>query len=146
MRIKRKKLERGQSLVELSLSLVFFLVIFLGVLDLGRAYYTYVALEDSAGEAAIFLAINPSCAEPNTADCANPNNARYRAENAADEYFDWSKAEIDIKYVTGDYGVGNTVGVEIRYPFTLYTPIISSIVGSDGLTITAYATQTIMVE
>ncbi len=146
MKVHKNKLERGQSLVELSLSMLLFLMLFLGVLDLGRAYFIYVALEDSAGEAAIYLAINPECAEPNDSECADPNNARYRAANAASGNFDWSKTDIDIRYLTGERGVGNTVEVEIRYPFTLYTPIISSIVGDDTLTISAQATQTIMVE
>lgn len=144
--MKSRKLQRGQSLVELSLSMVLFLMLFMGVMDLGRAYFIYVALEDSAGEAAIFLAITPDCAEPNEAQCADPNNARYRAEHAADEYFDWSSADIQIRYLTGERGVGNTVEVEIRYPFTLYMPIITNIVGADTLTISAKATQTIMVE
>ena len=51
--------EQGQSLVEFAVGLVVILVILCGLLDLGRAYFIYVALEDGAGEAALYLSINP---------------------------------------------------------------------------------------
>ncbi len=53
--------ERGQSLVEFTFGLMAMLMIVSGLLDIGRAYFTFVALEDAAGEAALFLAINPYC-------------------------------------------------------------------------------------
>src|SRR5512145_776992 len=73
--------QRGQSFVEFSLSLVLILLILCGLLDLGRVYLIYVALTDGAGEAALYLSINPNCPEPDPAkpECNDPNNARYRA-------------------------------------------------------------------
>jgi Flp pilus assembly protein TadG len=159
--VRTQKPHRGQSLTELAISTLFFFIILFGALDIGRAYFIYVALEDSAGEAALYLAINPHCpdedidndgvVDPEDIDCADPKNAEYRAENAASGYFDWSTATITVEYPTVNNqplsaGVGDTVEVSIAYPFTLFTPIISQIVGSDTLTITSVATQTIMME
>jgi hypothetical protein len=158
--VQTQKPHRGQSLTELAISTLFFFIILFGALDLGRAYFILVALEDSAGEGALYLAIEPHC-PTDTIDlnndgipdpeCADPNNAEDRAEKAASGYFDWSSATITVEYPTVDNvvanaGVGDTVRVKIEYPFTLFTPIISQIVGSNTLSIPAEATQTIMME
>ncbi len=47
------RLERGQSMVEMALGFVLLLIVLSGLLDVGRAFYIYVALEDAAGEAAL---------------------------------------------------------------------------------------------
>jgi len=139
-----RKLEQGQSLVEVAISMVFFFFFLLGVLDLGRVYFIYVALEDSAGEAANFLALNPNCATVD--DCADPNNANWRAQNAVSQDLDWSEATITVDYPTIGTGVGNQVRVRISYPFRLLTPIITDIVGDDTITITGDATQIILAQ
>jgi Flp pilus assembly protein TadG len=156
-----QKDQRGQSLTELAISTLFFFVIVFGALDIGRAYFVYVALEDSAGEGAVFLSINPQCAtaansldansdgdftDSDDLNCADPGNGEYRAFKAAQGYFNWDRANVQVSYPTGGKGVGNTVQVQIAYSFTLFTPIISQIVGDDTLTITSVATQTILME
>jgi hypothetical protein len=61
-RINWRKAQKGQSLVEFSLGLVFLLIIVSGLIDLGRLYFTHVALEDAAGENGL--------ADPGTLDAA----------------------------------------------------------------------------
>ena len=139
----RKRLEDGQSLVEISISFLFFIFFLLGLLDLGRAYFLMVALEDSAGEAAAFLSINPECDVAEA--CADPNNAEWRAANAVGDQLDWSSATISVYYPTVGTGTGNQVRVRIDYPFTPMTPIISNIAGN-SLTLAGDATQIILVE
>ena len=56
---QKQEKEKGQSIVELSLSLVFLLVLLAGVADLGRAYYTFISLRDAAQEGAAYGSINP---------------------------------------------------------------------------------------
>ena len=142
---KEPRLENGQSLVEISISFLFFLFFLLGLLDLGRAYFIMVALEDSAGEAAAFLSINPDCDVADAGACADPNNAEWRAANAAGDQLDWSGATISVFYPTVGTGTGNQVRVRIDYPFTPITPIISNIAGGN-LTLSGDATQIILVE
>lgn len=143
---KRRKntLERGQSLVETALGFLFFIVVVLGVLDLGRLYFIYVALEDSAGEAAIFLSTAPDCRT--ATDCPNPNNAEWRARNAVGENLNWDDATITSDYPNGATGIGNNVRVTITYPYALLTPVITDIVGDDTLTLTVTASQMIVSE
>src|SRR5438128_7469048 len=56
-----RQAERGQGLVEFSLSLVFLTVLLLGVLDIGRAYFTYLGLKDAAEEGAYYGSAFPQC-------------------------------------------------------------------------------------
>lgn len=137
--------EQGQSLVEFAVGLVVILLILCGLLDLGRAYFIFVALEDGAGEAALYLSINPECRyESDGADCVDPNNAEFRARNAGGLQVDWTHANIIIDRLA--LGVGEPVSVTVEYPFPLVTPLIPRIVGGDSITLTAKASQIIIRE
>jgi TadE-like protein len=147
-RINWKKAEKGQSLVEFSLGLVFLLIIVSGLIDLGRLYFTHVALEDAVGEAALYLSINPHCkyAPPvGPAECANPNNADFRAHNSGGQEVDWSKATFAFD-VPEPYGVGETVKVSVSYSYSLLTPIIPKIVGLNPISLSSNASQIVITE
>lgn len=138
--------ERGQSLVEMALSLSLLILILAGVVDIGRAYYIYVALEDSAGEAATYLSINPKCrTEADGIECANPNNAEFRARNAGGAEIRWDDVNLNIERPSL-YGVGEPIVVTAQYRFFLITPIIGQIAGSDGVTLTVESSQIIITE
>lgn len=51
--------ESGQSLVELALSFMVIVLILAGAVDLGRAFFTVIALRDAAQEGVIYASINP---------------------------------------------------------------------------------------
>jgi hypothetical protein len=149
---QKRRFQRGQAMVEFSLSLVILMMIMSGMLDLGRLYYIYVALEDGAGEGALYLSINPDCRTVGDIGCPDPNNAEYRVRHAASGVFDWNdpvttQVTFDVPLDAGglpDYGVGDTVTVHIRHRFEPVTPIIIRI--SEGLPIwlTVEATQIII--
>ncbi|MEM5774471.1 MAG: TadE family protein [Anaerolineaceae bacterium] len=61
---KKKAREKGQSLVEFSVSLVVILVILAGVVDLGRMFFYYIAMRDAAQEGVVYGAAFPT-------DCTN---------------------------------------------------------------------------
>lgn len=139
----RGKLERGQSFIELAISLVFFLVLILGMLDLARVFYIYVALEDSADIAAVYMSQHPDCIDGGSdepAECQGKNNAKYRAQHASGANIDWSHVEIYPAKV--DAGESEAmVKVRMIYSFKLLTPVISNIVGSDRIKLTADASH-----
>ena len=142
------KKERGQAIVELTLGMGVLLLIMMGLLDLGRAYYIYIALEDSAGEAAVYLSIDPLCVDSTYGtnnECDDPNNAQFRAFNAAGGDLDWTGATFSTS-VPANFGTGSTVSVTIEYSFDLITPIITSIAGANSITLTSTATQTIVAD
>jgi hypothetical protein len=49
-----KNAERGQSLTELAITMSFLLILLAGVADIGRVFFTYIALRDAAQEGAIY--------------------------------------------------------------------------------------------
>lgn len=141
-----RKAENGQSLVEIALVFPVLLMILSGILDLGRAYFIFVALEDGAGEGALYLSINAECRYASDGPaCADPNNAEYRARHSGGGIVDWSKAVINVTRPE-TYGVGDPVEIEIEYSFGLLTPIIPQIVGLNPMTLSAEATHIILTE
>lgn len=148
---RRERLERGQSLVEMAVGFVLLLIIVSGLLDVGRAYFTYIAMEDGAGEAALYLSIDPQCRT--TADspadnpglCADPNNAEYRARMAGGGNINWSDATITITR-PNLYGVGDPVSVTIEYSVQLVTPFLPRFAGLNPIPLRVQATQTIIRE
>lgn len=150
------KLQKGQSLVEFSLGMIVILIVLSGLLDLGRVYFTIVALEDGVGEAALYLSINPTCmyeggdykvdaTHPAVAECADPNNAEFRAQNAGAQEVDWSQATLTFDRLA-NYGVGDPVSVSVQYSYKLLTPIIPKIVGLNPITLGVSASQIIVTE
>lgn len=52
--------EQGQSIVELTLMLPILMLLLLGIIDLGRVFYTYVTMTNAAREGARYGAVHPS--------------------------------------------------------------------------------------
>lgn len=143
---RARKIERGQSLVETALGMLFVFIFFLGMLDLARVYFISVALEDSASDAVLFLSLFPNCDDENDGGaCSGKMNAEYRAKNAASGDLNWDNISYDADVPT-PWGVGDTVSIELVYQLDLLTPVVSDIARTGGLTLTATATQTIVAE
>ena len=128
-----------------------FLVIMMGLLDLGRVYYTFVILEDAAGEGAVYLSIDPNCPQ-SSPTCPNPNNAAWRIyESSGDivNFDDPLQTRIFVEYPFDDVNpgvrdIGEEVKVTIERDFDLLTPFVQGIAGGESVTITATASQTII--
>jgi Flp pilus assembly protein TadG len=169
---RTQKKEFGQALVETAITMPVLILILSGLLDLGRIYYTYIALEEAGAEAARYLAIEPECAsstDPNTSvagnPCADPNNAIYRAKRAGNDEFDVTLSTWNIPYDAdaiaagfddpfsqcgGVVSIGCVVTVQLSYPYEFITPGISAIAnnvsGGNGLTLTVQATEIMVYE
>jgi Flp pilus assembly protein TadG len=164
--MRRNNAEKGQSLVEMTVGMVILVMLLSGLLDLGRIFYIYVALEDAAGEAALYLSIDPYCQDDNDwrdptpaningdeCRCANPNNAKYRAERAPGaDVIDWSlityTPTVPLRNVDGELEPivtpGGQVSVELSYPVSLLSPFIPSFTGVNPIMLRSTATQTII--
>lgn len=159
------KNEKGQSLLEMVIGLSVILLLLFATVDFGRVYFTYIALEDAAGEAALYLSINPNCSYDgvvngiNVADddnpsvenggtdtdkCSPPNNAMWRAQNSIGSNINLDNATIVFENSNETIGTGNLVKVTITYKLKTISPIISSILPE--FTLTSTATQMIFCE
>ncbi len=147
---KGRRREVGQSLVEFALSALLLTLIFSGMLDLGRLYFAYIALEDSAGEAALYLSLFPNCPTASVS-CPDPNNAEWRARNAVGgNTINWDPASTSITVTSpANASVGDTVKVEMTYEFPVVTPMVYALLGLGGtntLDLTVNAEQIVVSE
>lgn len=144
----KKKNERGQSLVELAISLVVLLFLLSGVVEFGIAFFQFIQLRDAAQEGALFASINP----PETADLGDTNRvaAITRVRSASNEPIDLADTTIVDVTVTviGSPCAGNAVTVEVAFEHQVFMPFISGIVqamnGDDVIPLTGRVTDTIL--
>lgn len=134
--------ETGQSLVEFSLMIVILTSLLLGILDIGRAYFTFLALQDAAGEGASYAAQYPTYVT--SSNSADPNNVTYRVKNAAPvgTLVDWNSATVTVAN-SGSTAQGQPITVTVTTNYQLLTPFVGTIVGSQTLPLSAISVATI---
>ena len=131
----------GQSLVEFSLTLLILIIVLSGIVDLGRVYFAYLALQDAAGEGASYGIIHPNWISSTIS--ADPNNIHYRARNEAPEgVIDLSDADVEVEVYFPT--PGNKITVSVTADYHLITPIVQLIAGGSNIRITGTAVQTIV--
>jgi Flp pilus assembly protein TadG len=142
--------ERGQSLVEFSLMLIFLTVLVMGVLDLGRAYFTYLALKDAAAEGAYFGSAYPQCVDADgvsddSPGCVGANNILYRVRNTAPHggLVDWNGASIGVN-LPPVLEAGKVLSVAVAYQYQMLTPFVGAIANGQTLTLTASSSAVIV--
>jgi Flp pilus assembly protein TadG len=136
------KNERGQSLVELALSMSFMLILLAGVMDFGRAFFTYIALRDAAQEGALYASYSPL-------DC----------DWILQRIHETSNTPVDLSSVTSTVTIngapcsttatglvaGQPVVVTLTQGFHLATPFLGSVLGTQAFTLTASIRNSILV-
>ncbi len=133
---KVKQAQKGQSLVEMALSMVIILTLLAGAVDFGMAFFSYSSLMDAAQEGALNGSLDPS----------NWGNVENRVRGSSNIPVDLS----DVSTVTVSPGAGNgncrggLFTVEVSYDYPLSMPFIPAILGSSTITLTARATDTII--
>jgi hypothetical protein len=128
--------ERGQSLVELAVSLLFLLILLAGIIDMGRAVLAYFVLQDAAEEGMVYGTSFPT-------DC-NQIDQRIR-DNITTNIIDPNAMVISI-WIQGDTGemscysipyaqvyATRTMRIEISADFQLTTPLLSSFIGGQTI-------------
>ena len=68
MRNLRRGASRGQALVEFSLTVMIFLILLMGIFDLGRAIYMYNGVAEAAREIARVTSVHPGSTLGNSAE------------------------------------------------------------------------------
>jgi hypothetical protein len=139
--------EHGQALVELSISIVFILIIVFMVIDLGIMYFTQITVRDAVQEAASYGSICPSNADK--------IRARFRT-SATVPIIDLSAAtipdsDIDIcVFESSDPNtcgkpatIGNNISVTATVIHKVMTPFLGTFIGAQQYPITVSATYEI---
>jgi Flp pilus assembly protein TadG len=123
---------RGQSLVEVALVLPILVMLLLGLLDFGRAYYTIVALRDAADEGAAFGATNPS----------NVAGIRRRAAEASRALVNIQESEVSVSAPV--LATGKPITVTVTTTLVLYTPFANTLVSDSKLTLRGHSVRSII--
>jgi Flp pilus assembly protein TadG len=149
-RKRQDRSERGQSLVEVAISLPIILLILLGTIDFGMALFTYVVLRDAAQEGALYGSLDPG----NTAEIEirargisphDPDTPAYSAIDLSNK----DLVDVSIKMIgdncqglTND--VANEVRVSVSYDYPVLMPFSEQIIGSRIIPLEGTATNVIL--
>jgi len=129
---------------------IFLVILLMGVLDLGRAYFTYLALKDAAQEGAYFGSAFPQCVDTGgitNPGCADPNNIPFRVRHSAPAggLVDWAGSgavvTTTLPPVMKD---GQSLTVTISYQYQMLTPLVGTIANGQVLTLTAQSSAVIV--
>ena len=129
---KRTSDQKGQSMVEVAIALPVLIMILVGILDLGRAFFTFIALTDAAAEGAAYAAIHPS----------HTTQIRERAADSSN-----GLVELEVEMVSVDYAeltAGYPITVAVQFEYDLITPFIQAIVPGGTITMRATVAQAII--
>jgi Flp pilus assembly protein TadG len=133
---------RGQSLVELAISLMVILLLLLGAVDFGIALYQYVAIRDAAAEGAIYGSFKPT----------QVNGMKFRAIESAADVTPLTDSNVDV-VINGSSCQGsdssvppkpNSVKVTVTFDHALIFPLVSTMIGTNTIKLKADATNTIL--
>lgn len=125
-KLQRFRAHSGQSLVEFTVMASLLTLLLLGVLDLGRAYFMYIALQDSSSEAAGYLSQFPN-------DLTNAA-ARARA-SAPGSMVDWSTACVGVSVTSTTIAQGYLISATVTGDHQLVTPFVSIMFGNSSQSI-----------
>lgn len=125
----RRRVDRGQNLVELAIVMPLLLLILMGVIDLGRAFHAYIVVENAAREAARYGASHPS--QLTGADSAE-ERAITEATNAG-----ISPVTVSVQKLSGS---DTTIQATVSYQFSL----LSGFLGIGPLNLTGTAEMTVL--
>jgi Flp pilus assembly protein TadG len=150
--IHSHKSERGQSLVEVSLTFTVMLFLLAGAIDFGMALFSYVMIRDAAQEGVTYGSLNPADAVGIEARvrAASPRASGQLAfypVNLADNSLvnvdvDWSDDTMKCEGISG--GVSTAVSVTVEFDYPISMPLTGQIIGSDIIPLRAVVTDTIL--
>jgi Flp pilus assembly protein TadG len=151
--LQNKKLERGQSLVELAISLTFIFLLLSGAITFGMAYFSYLSLNDAAQEGALYGSIKPnditgicnrvkqtstSPVDLSQLACGNPLPPQITIT------YSGSSGTLGGMCQGATSGATNTITVTVTYTYKIFMPFISKAIGGNTIPLTGTATDSIL--
>jgi len=126
--------ERGQSLVEVAITMPILILLVMGILDLGRAYYASITLADAAAEGAAYAALHPSRTVQIIERVADGSNPLVVIDPAR------------ISVYAPDTTPGRQITVTVQYDYQVLTPMINALVEEGKIEMTAQVVQAIITQ
>lgn len=125
----------GQALPEFALVLPVFMLLFLGAVDFGRVFFSYIAVRNAASQGAAYGAASPTDGAGIASRVQQETNTQRQAGestlNVTTACVDGnSGATIDCSLAQGGFGAGNLITVSVSERFTFLTPFINNVFGN----------------
>jgi Flp pilus assembly protein TadG len=152
--MKHNRSERGQSLVELAISIFILVYLLAGAVEFGLAFFQYVQLRDAAQEGALYGSLNPyidsngdtkfTAGEP-----VNQAGIETRARAASSSPVDLSNtSQVTVTASSSDssnlFCEGHGIKVVVKYDHQIFMPFIPQFIGSNKIPLQAEVTDTIL--
>jgi len=143
--MKHTKSERGQSLVELAISIFILVYLLAGAVEFGLAFFQYVQLRDAAQEGALFGSMDPEGAIED----------RVRGASTSPIDLSYAAGQITVTITAKDKTTGNAktlidacegdgLEVLVEYKHQIFMPFIPQFIGSPTIPLNATVTDTIL--
>jgi len=129
--MKKLYSERGQSLVEFVISFMLLIILLLGTFEFGYAFFFWITIRDGAQEGATYASLYPD------ASCQDRLEARVRNSSNTPTINLLDTAVTTITTTRGGTDIGDMITVEVDHIYSLHTPIIPDIIGSDTINLHA---------
>lgn len=126
----RSDRSRGQALVEFALVVPIFLLVLMGIFDLGRAVYYSSTLSNAAREAAREGIVDQTCSH--LVERANRRSLGMDNVTVTVRWLNGAGTQTRTcqPTITGTADIGDRVLVTLDYDYTAATPIIGNLVGT----------------
>ena len=134
-------------MVEFAFGMVILVIILVGIVDLGRAFFTYMALRDAAQEGAVYGSMCPE-------DEAKIEERVRSISSEPVDMSDTSLVEVTCAYITSGGetpcngavpSAGNGIRVGVTYhDFVITMPFLGAFIGSQTVDISARVMDTIL--
>jgi hypothetical protein len=124
-RILRNK-ETGQSLTEFAIGFSILILLIAGIVDLGRAFFTYMALNDAVQEGALYGSLHPT----------NEAGIESRVQGIAVGPIDMSQVNVESGTI-GPACAGHQIVIIATYNFEITMPFMGAIAGTQNFPISA---------
>jgi Flp pilus assembly protein TadG len=147
--MKQLKRERGQSLVELGISILILLYLLAGAAEFGVLFFQFVQLRDAAQEGALYGSINPPTGLGDANDLARIDAIKQRALYSSPtrspiDLVNDTSVQVTVTVTDGQYCEGGSLEVKVEYPHKIFMPFMSQILGSGTIPLKATVTDTIL--
>jgi hypothetical protein len=138
------KSEKGQSLIELGVSLVFILIILAGVVDITRLGLYLISIRDAAQEGAVYGSIFPS-------DCSGISNRVYDGSSGwlspgrVDVQISVNGVSCESASATTDACAPHEIRINVVQPsFPITMPFLGAVLGRQTLSLNTNASESIL--
>lgn len=136
---RKQSAERGQALVEFSLVVLVFMIIVLGMVEVGRAVWNYNTLSNAVREGTRYAIVHGVNATTPSGPTANDANVEAAVEQFA-AGLDPSDLTVNSTWPDGDNGAGSRIRVSATYRFDT---VFSVLLGIPPVTMSSTSTMNI---